>query len=97
MSTERDDGGPAYPMQDAQAIHAFSAGKIIDIEDPEARDRAYLAARAQAVGGMTKREAYAMAAMQGLLANPVNQGITPDQVASAAWHVADKMIEWGKT
>lgn len=91
----KDTSGPAYPMQDAQAIHAYAAGAVVGITDPAECDRAYMAARAQAVGGLTKREAFAMAAMQGLLANPANQGATADQIAAVAWHQADKMLQWG--
>lgn len=52
-------GGSAFPMQDPQAIHAYAAAAIDGITDPDERDRAYLKARAEAVGGMTLRDHFA--------------------------------------
>ena len=49
-------GGPAFPVQDQQAIHAVAAAAIMGIEDSDERDAAYTKARAQAVGGMTLRQ-----------------------------------------
>ncbi len=54
-----EDGGPAFPMQEPQAIHAFAAAAIDGITDPDERDRAYLKARAEAVGGATLRDYFA--------------------------------------
>ena len=52
-------GGPAFPMQDPQAIHAYAVAAIDGITDPDERDRAYIKARAEAVGGMTLRDHFA--------------------------------------
>lgn len=61
---------PAHPI-DQNAVHDFAMGQIVVLrEDHPDRERIYIAARAKACTGLTKREAFAMAAMQGLLANP---------------------------
>lgn len=58
-------GGTAFPLQDPQAIHAYAASAIQHIpeDDTEERDRAYMAARAQAIGGLSVRD-YFMAHIQ---------------------------------
>jgi hypothetical protein len=53
------DGGPAFPMQEPQSIHAVAAAAIQGIEDTDERDRAYISARAAAVGGMSLRDYFA--------------------------------------
>ena len=62
-----ETGGPAFPMQEPQAIHAYAVAAIDGITDPEERDRAYLKARGEAIGGATLRDYFAAKAMQGLL------------------------------
>lgn len=64
----RKDGGTAFPMQDPQAIHAYAqaateAAKHDNVED---RDQTYLAARAEAIGGMSLRDYFAAKAMESL-------------------------------
>ena len=54
-----ETGGPAFPMQEPQAIHAYAVAAIDGITDPDERDRAYLKARAEAVGGATLRDYFA--------------------------------------
>ena len=56
-----DDGGPAFPMQEFQAIHAFAIAAVADIPESEVnkRDIEYTKARAAAVGGMSLRDHYA--------------------------------------
>ena len=54
-----ETGGPAFPMQEPQAIHAYAVSAIDGITDPDERDRAYLKARAEAVGGATLRDYFA--------------------------------------
>lgn len=60
-----EDGGPAFPMQEPQAIHAYAMAAIDGITDQAERDRAYLKARAEAVGGATLRDYFAAKALQG--------------------------------
>ena len=50
-----ETGGPAFPMQEPQAIHAYAIAAVDGVTDSEERDRAYLKARAEAVGGATGR------------------------------------------
>ncbi|MBP6727846.1 MAG: hypothetical protein KA132_11695 [Thauera sp.] len=54
-----NDGGPAFPMQEPQAIHAYAVAAVDGITAPDERDRAYLKARAEAVGGATLRDHFA--------------------------------------
>lgn len=90
----KDTGGTAFPMQDAQAIHAFAAGKVIDIEDPEARDRVYLAARAQAIGGMTLRDYFAAQAITGVFVEaPLPDNLYCETAAKRAYELADAMLK----
>ena len=49
-----NDGGPAFPMQEPQAIHAYAIAAVDGITDPDERDRAYIKARAEAVGGASE-------------------------------------------
>lgn len=62
---KRKDGGTAFPMQDPQAIHAYAqaateAAKHDNVED---RDQTYIAARAEAVSGMSIRDYFAAKAL----------------------------------
>ncbi|MGL4265303.1 MAG: hypothetical protein ACRCTX_27080 [Afipia sp.] len=54
-----ETGGPAFPMQEPQSIHAYAAAAVYGISDADERDRAYLKARAEAVGGATLRDYFA--------------------------------------
>lgn len=51
-----ETGGSAFPMQEPQAIHAYAVAAVDGVTDPDERDRAYLKARGEAVGGMTLRQ-----------------------------------------
>ena len=89
-----ETGGPAFPMQDPQAIHAYAVAAIDGITDPDERDRAYLKARAEAVGGATLRDYFATKAMQSLL---LTIDEFPDEhwrtgVAMDAYLMADAML-----
>lgn len=54
-----NDGGPAFPLQEPQALHAKAAAAIEGIMDSNERDRLYTLARAAAVGGMSLRDFFA--------------------------------------
>ena len=54
-----ETGGPAFPMQEPQAIHAFAIAAVDGITAPDERDRAYIKARGEAVGGATLRDHFA--------------------------------------
>lgn len=90
----KNEGGPAFPMQEPQAIHAYAVAAIDGITDTGERDRAYLKARAEAVGGMTLRDYFAAKAMQGLLAQSCGTAFGSDPIHGAqyAYQMADAMI-----
>lgn len=85
MSGTINTGGTAFPMQDPQAIHAYAAARTADMADApvEERDRVYLAARAEAVSGMTLRDYFA----SGASANDVERHL--QDVPHVAKVVAD--------
>lgn len=92
-----EDGGPAFPMQEPQAIHAYAATAIDGITDPDERDRAYLKARAEAVGGASLRDYFAAKAMQGLVSGHFAKYGHEDywprpEIASEAYEIADAML-----
>ena len=91
-----NDGGPAFPMQEPQAIHAYAIAAVDGITDPDERDRAYLKARAEAVGGATLRDYFAAKAMTGLMANPRFfedvGGTDSARTARLAYLTADAML-----
>ena len=95
MSAKTNDGGTAFPMQDPQAIHIYALAQVEGITDTDERDRAYTAARALAVGGMTMRDYFAAKAMQAYFTDP-NVGFGSDVVeagARAAYRIADAMLK----
>jgi hypothetical protein len=67
--TNKPTGGPAFPMQDQQAIHAYAQAKVELLSSSRAdkpmstneRDAEYIQARAEAIGGMTLRQYAAIA------------------------------------
>ena len=85
-----ETGGPAFPMQEPQAIHAFAVAAVDGITDPDERDRAYIKARAEAVGGMSLRDYFAAKAMQGLIVG-VDRPRT-EYIARVAYAMADAML-----
>ena len=89
-----ETGGPAFPMQEPQAIHAYAIAAVDGITDSEERDRAYLKARAEAVGGATLRDYFAAKAMQGLLAQSLGTALESGIILGAqyAYRVADAML-----
>lgn len=100
MSGAIKTGGTAFPMQDPQAIHAYAAARTAAMADAtsEDRDQAYLAARAEAVGGMTMRDHFAGLAMQAFLTGHVahyghENYWAPKDMAAEAYDVADAMLK----
>lgn len=90
----RDTGGPAFPMQDQQAIHAWAQAQIDHLSGTDERDAAYIQARAQAIGGMTLRDHFAGLAMQAAATNPTGaDGFTFTERARWAYEQADAMLE----
>ena len=88
-----NNGGPAFPMQDQQAIHDYAVASVSGITDIDERDRAYLKARADAIGGLTMRDYFAAKAMQGWLSNPGPSDETINAVAQWSYRVADAMLK----
>lgn len=91
-TTPKDDGGPAFPMQDAQAIHAYAAAKTVSVDGSNERDRVYLMARAEAIRGMSLRDHFAAKALAGL-ASMYHEHWTPESAASTAYELADAMLK----
>lgn len=103
----RKDGGTAFPMQDPQAIHAYAqaateAAKYDNVED---RDQTYIAARAEAIGGMSLRDYFAAKAFPVAAeqfkrfvddaAPELGSFLSPDgypQTARAAYAMADALL-----
>lgn len=90
-------GGTAFPMQDSQSIHAYAAAQVEGITDTGERDRLYMAARAQAIGGMTLRDYFAGQVVQGAVAGHIahygheNHWSVTD-IADYAYDMADAML-----
>lgn len=103
MSATIKTGGTAFPMQELQAIHAYAMGRVAHIpaEQVDERDRAYLAARAEAVGGMSLRDHYAgLALASGQASNWRDNNFKPrdglsiiENTAVAAYVFADAMLK----
>lgn len=90
-----DDGGPALPMQDPQAIHAYAMAAVEGITDPDERDRAYLKARAEAVGGASLRDYFAVHLTTAAYVEACERPRTGDlaaDVAHKAYLLADAML-----
>lgn len=97
MSSKINAGGTAFPMQDPQAVHAYASAAVAGIDDADERDRAYMAARAEAVGGMTMRDYFAAKAMQASLMPAPNGRSRPERsalkgIAEFAYEAADAML-----
>lgn len=88
------DGGTAFPMQDPQAIHAYAMGKVAGMSgDTDERDKAYLQARAEAVGGMSLRNYLAAKAMQAMTEGSWPDGADRDEIARRSYLMADAMLK----
>ena len=90
--TTINNGGPAFPMQDQQAIHDYAVASVSGITDIDERDRAYLKARADAIGGLTMRDYFAAQAMQGMVAAEYAAEFLPDLWSLQAYKLADAML-----
>ena len=95
MAGPQNTGGTAFPMQDPVAIHAYATARIAHMggEPGEERERAYVAARAEALGGMTLRDYFAAKAMQSYLLDKDRDSFTFEQWAEAAYEMADAMLK----
>lgn len=94
MSTIKD-GGPAFPMQDQQAIHAWAQAKIeiLGLETTAERDAAYIQARAEAIGGMSLRDYFAGEALKGILSSQQHtEEFSHTYRAELAYGQADAML-----
>lgn len=89
----RTDGGSVFPLQDPQAIYAFAHAAIVDVTDSAERDRLFILARAEAIGGLSVRDYFAALAMQAAATNPGADGFTFDERANWAYQQADAMLE----
>jgi hypothetical protein len=101
------DGGPAFPMQDQSAIHAWAQARIeaLGLATTAERDAAYIQARAEAIGGMSLRDYFAAKAMQGELASMQDPeadvcgvaldapDVTFDRLARHYYRLADAMLK----
>ncbi|WP_175785558.1 hypothetical protein [Burkholderia ambifaria] len=102
-----NDGGPAFPLTDAQSVHRIGAAAIEGIADSAERDRLYIEATARARAGVSLRDYFAAKALQGLLADPstnvpinsadpefieFEQQKFADVAARAAYRMADAML-----
>ena len=88
-----ETGGPAFPMQEPQAIHDYAVAAVDGLTDPDERDRAYLKARAEAVGGASMRDYFAAMALQGAMAGgSIRSGTTNAEIATVAYGLADAML-----
>lgn len=91
----RKDGGTAFPMQDPQTIHAYAqaATEAAKHDNDEDREQTYIAARAEAVGGLSIRDYFAAKAMQGICSHADTWGLaTSPKIAQAAYELADAML-----
>lgn len=93
---EQKDGGPAFPMQEPQAIHAYAIAAVEGLTDTDERDCAYTKARAKAVGGMTLRDYFAAKAMAVVWADipeDAHRELALDGLGRCAYEMADAMLK----
>ena len=93
----KHDGGCAFPVWDATAMHRIGVAASQDIADSAERDREYIRATAQAAQGMTLRDHFAGLALQAQLtafwALETHHGWSDDAIAREAYSMADAMIK----
>lgn len=88
--TKTNNGGTAFPMQDAQAIHAYAGAEVADISDPDERERLYVKARSKAISGMSLRDYFAAQALTNIYTQCEEN---PDKAAEWAYQIADAMLK----
>lgn len=90
----KNDGGTAFPMQDGSAIHAYAQAKAeaANSADVNERDQIYLAARAEAVSGMSLRDYFAAKAMAAMIHSVKIEWPDDKLIVSAAYRMADAML-----
>lgn len=98
MTERKNNGGSAFPSWDASAMHRIGMAASQHLETTDERDRAYIAATADATQGLTKRDYFAAKAMHQLLAGaifPVGYDATTDlsMTADLAYQAADAMLK----
>jgi hypothetical protein len=102
--SEKNSGGPAFPINDAAMVHTVAAAAIQGVSDSAERDRIYIEASRRAASGMTLRDYFAARALIGLMSEPL-MGNTPatafsitkdenlvDTYAISAYKLADAML-----
>lgn len=99
----RDDGGPAFPVNDMQRAHDVAMAASINVEGHEERERAYILARGAAVTGMSLRDYFAAAALPAVIGttqswknldfHPKNGLSNAENDALCAYQVADAMLK----
>ena len=94
---QRDDGGPAFPMQEPQAIHAYASAKVVGVEGTDERDRVYMRARAEAVGGMSLRDYLAAKAMHAMTTGSWPDMHEQEEISVRAYRMADAMLKARKS
>lgn len=87
-----ETGGPAFPMQEPKAIHAYALAATDGITNLDERDRAYVKARGEAVCGVTLRDYFAAKAMQGFAASNDIGWKSMNHIAETAYEWADAML-----
>ena len=98
--TTIDNGGPAFPLQSIGPDFAPGIAAVDGITDSDERDRAYLKARAEAVGGATLRDYFAAKAMQAMISKHGREDDSPgffdfatdESIARCAYIYADAML-----
>lgn len=93
-----DNGGPAFPIADAQMVHKIGAAAIIGITDPAERDRVYIEVTAAVAAGMTLRDyaiiKFAAAWTVALASNRHGTyGYSDTDAAYEALHLATKQAD----
>lgn len=92
----KNDGGTAFPMQDPQAIHAYAQAKTeaANAADVNERDQIYLAARAEAVSGMSLRDYFAAKALESIAGTmgDIFEPHAQSELADCCYKMADAML-----